>query len=175
MNVVDEYLDACGVWPISVVKFIDGYGYAAGVRKSRLPSAVNVHWANSRSNAIRVVRLARRIKKRHPDKADAERELQRAASSYGVILTPDLIVQSRANMAAKRLQDYITAIDRAGTLSDFKKAYRRRRLAATARGHSFMTYGNAQKRLRRVLIRKLTGQEEMHHTSTFFAEVFGEL
>jgi hypothetical protein len=169
----DEYLDASGVWPISIVKIVDGYSYAVGRKHAVLPCVVNVHWAKDRHSAVKVARVARRMGRRQPDKATAERSLQLAASTCGVKLTPDLVVQSRARMQAARLQEHMDAMFKTGQLAEFNRLYQLRRLAATARGDGFMSYSVAKKRLRCALIKRLTCVQ-ISETRSFFGEVLGD-
>jgi hypothetical protein len=56
-------------------------------------------------------------------------------------------------------------------MKEFTKAYRRHRLAATARGEDFMSFAVAEARLRTALIPLLVGGKQAI-TQSLFAEVF---
>jgi hypothetical protein len=166
---VAEYLDAAGVAPICIIEFSTGC-FLYSVLRSRINAAISVHWVD-RQFAIKIARLARR-NGAHNDKMSAERELHRAASHYRVHLTPHLIAVSRAQIAAKKLLAYLNVLNQTGDLAAFNKEYKRRRMAATANGHSFMTYKTAMMRFRRAIITMLIEKRAIE--LPLFDEVFGE-
>jgi hypothetical protein len=57
-------------------------------------------------------------------------------------------------------------------MREFTKMYKRRRLAAGLRGEGFMSYGNAELRLRRALIPLLMGGGKPAVGASLFAEIF---
>jgi hypothetical protein len=59
-----------------------------------------------------------------------------------------------------------------GVLKEFNKAYKRRRMAAIARGEGFMTFGTAMLRFKRALVPLLVGGKPVVGQS-LFAAVFG--
>ena len=60
-----------------------------------------------------------------------------------------------------------------GVLKEFNRAYKRRRMAATARGEGFMTYKTATARLRNALVPLLTGGKPVV-SGSLFAAIFGD-
>lgn len=60
-----------------------------------------------------------------------------------------------------------------GVRKEFTKAYRRKRLAAGLRGEGFMSYGNAELRLRRALVPLLMNGGQPAVGASLFAEIFG--
>jgi acetylornithine/succinyldiaminopimelate/putrescine aminotransferase len=78
---------------------------------------------------------------------------------------------ARAGSAAQRLDEYMSSVRGTGMLREFNRAYRRRRMAATARGEGFMTFKTAEARLRNALVPLLTGDKPVA-TASLFAEVF---
>lgn len=170
MNPVDEYLDACGVVPICIIKLDEGFSYSMGRKKVHLPDVVNIHWVTNQTQAIQITRAAR-SHGLQTDKAMAERVLQTAASSYGVQLTTNVVVMTRATIATTRLREIIEMLDQTGMLRDFKKAYRLHRLAATARGDGFMTYKTAMQRFRRAMIMLLIEKRPVDEVKPIFDHV----
>jgi hypothetical protein len=168
MDAIREYLDAANAAPICILWRDPGYGYAVGW--SRVESASSVHWVN-RKLAVKVARYARRTAGAKPDKATAELALQCAASHYGVRLTPHLIAVSRAKIAAAKLTFFLDAIQASGGLADFNRAYKRKRMAATARGEGFMGYKTAMMRLRRAVIVMLIEKRPLREAQPVFDSV----
>jgi hypothetical protein len=61
-----------------------------------------------------------------------------------------------------------------GVLREFNRAYKRRRMAATARGEGFMTFKTAEARFKRALIPLLQGGGKPVVSGSLFATIFGE-
>ena len=59
---------------------------------------------------------------------------------------------SRARDASQKLDAYLESLRGSGVLREFNRAFKQRRIAATARGERFMTYKVAEGRLRLALI-----------------------
>jgi hypothetical protein len=59
-----------------------------------------------------------------------------------------------------------------GAMREFTKMYKRRRLAAGLRGEGFMSYANAELRLRKALVPLLQGNGNVA-TASLFASDFG--
>jgi hypothetical protein len=174
LSPVDEYINVCDIGPIFIVKTEGGYGFASGLSQLRqrlkLGAVVSIYWALSPKAATRVAHSARRAGLQ-AEKSLAEAVLQAAAAENFVQLTPNLIVVSRATIAAKRLRDMIDTLDKSGALGDFKRIYRLRRMAATARGDGFMSFNCAMKRLRRTLIGMLAAKRPINEMQPIFDEV----
>jgi hypothetical protein len=82
-----------------------------------------------------------------------------AARRLDVMVTEHAGVVTRAQAAVKKIEGGLRWAQRQGVLSQFNDEYRRRRLAATARGERFMSYGEAQARLRKALAGVAAGGE----------------
>lgn len=171
-KLVSEYLAVSGATAICIVRQPKGYGFVVGRSAVYMPGIASANWVD-RSQAAKIARLARKNTGQHPDKATAERELQRAASSHGAILTPNMIVLSRAKFAASKLESYLDTMNKSGGLAEFNKEFKRRRVAAGLRGEGFMSFGTAMLRLRRSLIRMLIGKQQVRWTESLFDEVLG--
>jgi hypothetical protein len=87
-------------------------------------------------------------------------------------LTEHATAMARAGSAAQRLDEYMSSVRGTGVLREFNRAYKRRRMAASANGHGFMTFKTAMTRLQTALIPLLTGDKPVA-TASLFAEVFG--
>ena len=61
-----------------------------------------------------------------------------------------------------------------GVLREFNRAYKQRRMAATARGRGFMTFKVAEQRLKAALIPLLMNGGKPVVGQSLFAEVFGD-
>jgi hypothetical protein len=157
-----QYLQASGAAPISVVE-VDGKAtFRIG---NSDPRAVAIYWTMA-ADARAVVTLARKLD------GDAVEALRQAAKEKRATLTPHDTAMMRAADAAKRLDAYIEGLRARGAMKEFTKAYRRHRLAAADRGEGFMSFANAEARLRKALIPRLIGGT-VGTTSSLFAEVFG--
>jgi hypothetical protein len=56
---------------------------------------------------------------------------------------------SRARVAARRLDEYLTSLKGTGVLKEFTRTYKRRRITAAERGTGFMSYKVAELRFKR--------------------------
>jgi hypothetical protein len=137
-----DYLRASGASAISITTDVGGAAITVGMK----PDAVAVFWlpqAQARSVAAR----ARAIMGDNPDTDAAISALQEAATECRVTLTPNDVVMARAANAARKLDEYFLSVRGTGTLKEFSKAYRRRRLAAKADGRGFMSCKIAEQTL----------------------------
>jgi hypothetical protein len=80
---------------------------------------------------------------------------------------------ARAADAAKRLDGYIEQLRARGAMKEFTRAYRRHRMAATARGEGFMPFATAELRFKRALIPLLMNGGQPLVGQSLFAEIFG--
>jgi hypothetical protein len=165
-----KYLVASGATAISIVE-IDGVcTFRIGTTID--PNAVEIYWLAA-VQAKPLARLARKEAGRHPDIATASAALARAAAGLRATLTPHHVAIERAGEAAAKLNRYMDGLHGTGVLKEFTKAYRRRRLAAAERGEGFMSFGNAEARLRKALIPLLVGGQNVGPVQSLFAELFG--
>jgi hypothetical protein len=79
---------------------------------------------------------------------------------------------SRAGHAAGRIEEYIASMRARGAMREFTRAYKRRRTEAAANGKGFMSYAVAEARLRRALIPRLIGGQNVGPAQSLFAEIF---
>jgi hypothetical protein len=78
----------------------------------------------------------------------------------------------RAGQAASRLDAFIASLRARGAMREFTKMYKRRRMAATARGEGFMSYAVAEARLRKALVQLLQGGGKPEAVASLFAQIF---
>jgi hypothetical protein len=97
--------------------------------------------------------------------------LHRAAADARSTLTPHDVAISRAAGAAAKLDAYMDSLRGTGVLVEFNRAFKRKRMAATASGEGFMSYSTAMLRLRKALVPLLQGGNVQ--TQSLFAAVFG--
>jgi hypothetical protein len=69
---------------------------------------------------------------------------------------------------------YMSSLRGTGVLREFNRAYKQRRMAATARGRGFMTFKVAEQRLKAALIPLLMNGGKPVVGQSLFAEVFGD-
>jgi hypothetical protein len=172
-KLVREYLAVSGATAICVVQEKAGCSFRVGRNVVHMPGVVSAQWIDQ-AIAADVARVARRNSGRNPSKSTAERELHRAAAARNARLTTNMVVVSRATFAAKRLETCLDTMNKSGGLAEFNKEYKRRRMAATARGEGFMTFATAMMRLRRALILMLINKQQIRQAQSFFDDVFGE-
>jgi hypothetical protein len=79
---------------------------------------------------------------------------------------------ARAGDAVARLDAYLTSLRCTDTLKEFNRSYKRRRMAATARGEGFMAYKVAEAGLRQALIPLLVNGRTIGPAQSLFAEIF---
>jgi hypothetical protein len=164
------YLIASGAVAISIVENETGCAFRIGTKID--PRAASVHWLPE-AKARPVLKAARRGAGKSPDIATAISALHKTGADLKVTLTPHATAMMRASEAAKRLDQYMASLRGTGVLREFTKAYRRKRLAAGLRGEGFMSYGNAELRLRRALIPLLMNGGQPAVGQSLFAEIFG--
>jgi hypothetical protein len=163
------YLIASGATAICVIENTTGCAYRTGTKID--PRAAVVHWLRE-GEATAVMRKARKLAGRSPDIAIATAALHQAAADLKVTLTEHTTAMMRAGEAAAKLDRYMDSLRGTGVLKEFTKAYRRKRLAAGLRGEGFMSYGNAELRLRRALIPLLQGGGTPAVGQSLFAQIF---
>jgi hypothetical protein len=74
-------------------------------------------------------------------------------------VTEHAVAVTRAQAAVKKIEHGLGWAQRQGVLSQFNDEYRRRRLAAIAKGERFMNYSEAQTRLHKALAGVAAGGE----------------
>jgi hypothetical protein len=163
------YLIASGATAISIIENETGCAFRVGIKIDA--RAAVVHWLRE-GEATAVMRQARRLAGKSPDIAQAENALHRAAAETRTVLTEHATAMMRAGEAAAKLDRYMDSLRGTGVLKEFTKAYRRKRLAAGLRGEGFMSYGNAELRLRKALIPLLQGGGKPAVGQSLFAQIF---
>jgi hypothetical protein len=118
---------------------------------ARVSSVAALWWTRDRATAHQVVRA---IGERHPGSVEAAvAEIQAAAVRVDVVLSEhSVVVVARAQAAAEQLQGKLEAARQSGGLAFLNREYQRRRLEAERLGRRFMSYGEAQRRLRKALV-----------------------
>jgi hypothetical protein len=164
-----NYLIASGATAITITENETGCSFKVGSKID--PYTVEIYWLTA-AQAKPLVRLARKQAGRQPDISAASAALARAATALRVTLTPNDVAMARAGEAATKLNRYIDGLRGTGVLKEFTRAYRRHRLAATARGEGFMSFAVAEARLRLALIPLLVGGETVGPTQSLFANIF---
>jgi hypothetical protein len=106
-----------------------------------------VAWWCKADDAARVAELARRLREQAPPPV----AIVRAAAELQVPLTNNAVAMTRAKAAIAKLSERIERANDTGRLAPFNAEFKRRRLAARARGERFMSYALARARLRAVL------------------------
>jgi hypothetical protein len=112
----------------------------------RRSGAVGAWWCRA-TEAAKVARRARELRSKLPPPI----AIVRAAGELAIPLTPHATTMTRATAALAKLEQRMAAAQDAGALSEFNAEFRRRRIAARARGERFMSYRRAQTRLQAVL------------------------
>ncbi len=164
-----EYLVASGATAISITDRDGVCSFHVGQKID--PHAVSVQWLPE-THARAIVKQARRDAGRNPDAASAARALAQAAADHRQTLTPNDVAISRARDAAGRIDSYLKAMMANGTLREFNRAFKLRRMAAMARGEGFMSFATATARLRRALIPLLVNGRTIGPAQSLFAEIF---
>jgi hypothetical protein len=162
------YLEWSGARAISVT--IGSGGVVVNVGLVR--DAAAILWTHA-DQARAVAARARKIAGDGADLDSTIAALQRAATECRAVLTDHHVAMARAGNAAARLDEVMGQLDAAGTLREFQKIYRARRLAAKARGEGFMSYTNAERRLRLALVPLLANGGKPEVGESLFRQVFG--
>jgi hypothetical protein len=164
-----KYLEASGAAPIFITE-VDGI---ATIRTgSRVdPRAVVVFWTMA-ANAKPVVKLARKLAGKNPDAGEAGGALRRATVECRATLTAHDVAVARAGAVARRLDEYLSSVRGAGTLREFKRAFKVRRATAMAAGRGFMPHKTAMSRLRLALVPLLMSAGKPAIGASLFAEIF---
>jgi len=163
------YLIAAGTTAISVIETETGRAlFRVGTKID--PDTTAIYWI-ARQAAIAVARRARRLAGANPRGDEAIAALRQAAAEKRATLTEHATAMARAGSAAQRLDEHMASVRGTGVLKEFDRAYKRRRMAATASGEGFMTFKTAEARFKRALIPLLTGGKPVA-TASLFAEIF---
>src|SRR5437879_6258403 len=136
-----NYLIASGAVAISITEHDGVCAFHLGHKID--PHAVSVQWLPE-TQALAIVRQARRDAGRSPDAATVARAVAQAAADHRQTLTPHDAAISRAGDAATRLDRYMESLRGRGVLKEFNRAFKLRRMAATACGEGFMAYKVAE-------------------------------
>jgi hypothetical protein len=170
-NSAIAYLVASAATAITIIENQTGCVYRVGSKLD--PRAASVFWLPE-ADARAVMRKARRIAGRSPDIAKAETALVEAAAGFKVTLTDHGTAMIRAGQAAERIERFVETLRASGKMREFTRAYKRRHMAATARGEGFMSYQNAELRLRRALIPLLQGGRTNGPVQSLFSHIFDQ-
>jgi len=160
-----KYLAASGAAAISI-------STDAEISIGQKPGAFATLWCSA-DKARSVASRARN----QADGADVEMSisaLYESASKYQCKLTSHRVAMERAAEAAQRLDAFMDSLKGTGVLREFTKTYKRRRLAAAERGEGFMSYANAERRLRLALIPLLVNGGKPAVGASLFAQVFNQ-
>jgi ribonuclease HI len=128
-----------------VVADVDGAIISVGMKQG----AGAVFWTSQAAQVRSVAARARNIAGDNPDTDAAISALQEAATECRATLTEHSVAVARAANAARKLDAYLDSLRGTGTLREFTKAYRRRRIAAKERGQGYMTFQQAELRFKR--------------------------
>ena len=129
---------------------------------SRCPTGAEAAWWCSSKDAGAVVRAAN---------ANG-RDIVAAAARLKTPLTDHATVAQRVDEAVGRIDDGLKAAQRRGDLAFFNQLYKAQRLAAQARGGSFMPYGVALRRLRMAVAQAAANGGQC--TRSLMLSVFGD-
>jgi hypothetical protein len=113
-------------------------GSDGGIHARRDPTGAAAAWWCEAREAGRVVRLARKLAGDVPS----------AAQALGVTVTEHAAVLTRAEAAVAKIEAGMAWAQRTGVLHELNREYRRRRIEAVKKGRRFMSYQQAQARLR---------------------------
>ena len=135
---------------------------------ARVGPVAAVWWCASRAVAEQVVVAIGEAQPAAVEQAVAE--IKAAANRLGVALSEHGTVVARAQAAVDRLRAGLSSAQAAGDLKPLNREYKRRRLEAERAGRKFMSYSEAQRRLRQALASAAaTGS-----MSELMAAVFGD-
>jgi hypothetical protein len=99
-----------------------------------------------------------------------------SAADHRQTLTPDDVAVSRARDAAIRIDSYLKAMMANGALREFNRAFKRRRMEATANGQGFMSSRRQRLDCGRRSFRLLVNGRTVGPVQTLFAEfLIGDL
>jgi hypothetical protein len=168
---VVEYLAASGVFAVCVARNADGtvgFRMTADIGR-RGEDCVHTYWVADKAAATAVVRAAVSLAGDRPTQQGAVDALFRAAASKSIHLSTHDGVIKRATAAAARLDSSLAAAAAGGRLKQFHGEYRRRRIAASTNGKSFMSFTTAKRRFRRAIVSRLLNDAP---AANIFDEVF---
>jgi hypothetical protein len=140
-----DYLRSFGLGCIFVTA---GGKIGAGSDLAHADQPVAAWWCNSRRSAEEILTA---VNGRYAGIEEATRAVLQAATRLGVVLSGHEAVLARARAAARELDARVSSANAAGTLQFLNQEYRRRRLEAERSGRRFMTYSEAQRRLKAAL------------------------
>jgi hypothetical protein len=136
-----DYLAAFNV--VALCVYADGR-----LGTSRNPRGAAAAWWVESNKAGPVLRVAKR------DSGD----IPAAAKALGVRLTEHSRVVARVSASVARIEAGMRWAQGTGTLGEFNRQYRQRRIEAARQGRRFMTYGQAKARLRKALVGVAAGE-----------------
>ena len=109
--------------------------------------ATSAYWCRA-CDAKAIVRLARRNRATFRADGDYSAAVLDAARSLRLGVTPHDRMVARVTNAVASIEASFTTARQDGRLSWFNRAYRERRIEAGARGERYMTYPQAERKLR---------------------------
>jgi hypothetical protein len=163
------YLIASNATAIQIIENETGCTFRVGTKIDA--RAASVHWLRE-TEARAVLKAARRGAGESPDIATATSALIEAAARLRVTLSDHRVAIERAAAMSAQLDAYVASLRARGGMREFTKMYKRRRIAAVARGEGFMSFGNAELRFKRALIPLLQGGATVAPTQGLFASIF---
>jgi hypothetical protein len=107
---------------------------------SHNPAGASLAWWCKAEDADKIVHVAW-----------ANADVPGAASRLGLTVTPHSIVLKRVTTRTERIDAAIAQAKADGLLQRFHQEYKQRRLEAKARGAQFMGFGEAERRLRKLI------------------------
>jgi hypothetical protein len=162
-----KYLEASGANAISITTGSGHVVIAVGYKAD----AVAAFWL-LQDRARAVAAKARGLMAGGADVEGAVAALREAAVQLRVTLTAHDVAMARAGAAAHRLDAIVETLRACGMMREFTRQYKLRRAAATARGEGFMSYGNAELRLKRALLPLIQNGGKPVIGASLFAQVF---
>jgi hypothetical protein len=167
-----RYLIQSGAAAVYVTGVDDFVAIRSAGTKIDPRTAAAIYWVR-KQDAIPLTRRARKAAGDNPNTEEAISALREAAAAARVKLTEHSIAISRAGASAQRLDAYLLSMRGTGALKEFNRAFKRRRLEATANGRGFMTFKTAMTRLQTLLI-PILQQGRNVQTTSLFASIFGD-
>jgi hypothetical protein len=132
--------------PRAILNYVYGFGLTAVAvtRDGRIvsvrdPTGCEAAWWVESKHAGKIIRAVK------------DADVAGAAVTLGIQVTEHGEVVMRARHAVAKIEDGMAWAQRTGVLSAFNSEYRRRRLEAFKAGRGFMSYRDAQARLRKAL------------------------
>jgi hypothetical protein len=105
-------------------------------------------WCNSRRSAEEILTA---VNDRYSGTESATRAIAAAADRLGIQLSSHCTVMARTKAVVAALDKRLSSAQQTGALAFVNREYQRRRLEAAKSGAKFMSYSEAQRRLRKAL------------------------